>query len=324
LFDKIHSRKYDSSCCFLCSDDIDVNSQSAEHVIPKWLQNKYNLWSKTISLLNKSHIQYRYLKVPCCIECNNKYLRPIEDDIKDHTNYGFEGFKKIDKLKLYYWLGKIYYGILYKELFLLMDKASPNKGTILDTDFLDQLKAHYLFLQGIRGRHNFKGFFPASIMFFETQIPNDINQQWDFVDNILSMFIGIRIGNIGIISVLQDGGSLEEFGDIYDDFRKVPLHPIQFRELCANIAYRSTLFNRVPKFISHEDGIITTQQLPLGGLSSKPLYDEWSLEEYAEVLSFYTGYPLEVLQPIPGKVMSWMKDENGEIKFLDINNYPFE
>jgi hypothetical protein len=324
IFDKIESRNYDSSCCFLCGEDFDRDSSTSEHVIPNWLQKKYNLHNQTMVLLNYTSIQYKYLKIPCCKKCNNMYLSKIEDEVKNKLNGGFKSFKSINREILFYWLGKIYYGILYRELFLLKDRADPDKGSIITPEFIDQLKAHHIFLQGIRKKHRFRDFFPASIFIFETQKTQEVDLQWDFMDNIKTMLIAIRMSDVGVIGVLQDGGTQESYLEPLSDFYQVPLHPIQFAEVVAIIAYRSLLFNRIPKYVSLNGGdIVETIQLSLQRLSSKPIFDEWNSSEYAQVLAFYTGLSVEEVSPISGKVMTWMKDDKGKVNYIDINKHPF-
>jgi len=239
IFKKINSRNYDSSCCFLCGEDINENSLTSEHVIPRWLQKRFNLWDQRIILLNQTSCPYRYLKIPCCKRCNNVYLKPIEDELKLRFESGFKEFKKINKEILFFWLGKIYYGILYREMSLLLDRSDIKKGFMMSSAFMKSFSSHWMFLQGIRGKHKFQDFFPASIFIFRTQKPKEIKLQWDFMDNLQSMFIAIRMGEIGVIAVLQDGETQEKMKNLLNDFFKIPLHPIQFQEVAAQISYKS-------------------------------------------------------------------------------------
>ncbi|NLI16297.1 MAG: HNH endonuclease [candidate division Zixibacteria bacterium] len=320
LFEKIEARNYDDSCCFLCGNEIKATSRSVEHVIPKWLQRKYNLWNQKLTLLNGTKLPYRSLTIPCCKKCNNEYLRPIEDKIKLYVDAGFDKFKRIDRTTLYYWLSKIFYGILYKELFLLVDRKNPMAGQILTPDFLDQFKAHYLFMQGIRKKHQLKGFLPASIFIFRAQELKNRDDQWDIVDNIPGMTLGLRMNKIAVVAALQDGGAQKSFRGLYGDFSRVNLHPIQFREVFSQIAYSSILFNRTPKYVSFANGkVATTIQMPLGGLSSKPLFDHWDNSVYSKLLSHYTGLPLDIVNPQPGLVRSWIRNNEGKLYFIDAN-----
>jgi hypothetical protein len=117
------------------------------------------------------------------------------------------------------------------------------------------------------------------------------------------------------VACLQDGGAVRySFGTEHDKYKKIALHPIQFAEATARIFYDLVRFNRVPKFILIEgNGIVQVVMNPLGGLSGKPLFREGDMEEYAQVLAHCSRLPLEVVHPVPGKVMSWLFD-SGKLK----------
>lgn len=321
IYKKIEANKFNEDCCFLCGTDLNITNKTLEHVIPRWAQSRYNLWDQKISLLNGTEINYRNLTIPCCSSCNNNFLQPIENKILKSIDKGVSAVRKLDRETVFYWLGKIYFGLMYKEMFLFEDQRNPKGGTILTSEYIKSFNAHYMFLQGIRKLHRFKEFFPASIYIVETQVPSKTEEQWDFLDNHLRMFISCRLGKVGIIAVLQDGGITKQLEEHLSEFFKVPLHPIQFRELSAKIFFKSTLINRTPKYISNDIGDrAETIQLPIMGLSNKPIFDDWDNDEYAKVLSLFTQSSLEFTNPEPGKVWTWMIDEEGNPNYIDVNN----
>lgn len=67
--------------CFLCGQDFDTGELGQEHVFAKWLQGKFNLWDRTLVLLNGTQIPYRNLKIPACGACNNVSLSKVEGQI---------------------------------------------------------------------------------------------------------------------------------------------------------------------------------------------------------------------------------------------------
>jgi hypothetical protein len=70
----------------------------------------------------------------------------------------------------------------------------------------------------------------------------------------------------------------------------------------------------VPKFILAEgNGRVQVALNPLGGLSGKPLFGKWKMEQYAQALAFYSRFPLQVIHPQSDKVMSWLFQE-GKLK----------
>lgn len=137
----------------MCGCVLTDKTKTEEHVIPKWLQKEFNLWDQKITLLNGTYIPYRLMTIPCCFECNNHHLKPFEDKIKAGFERGYEDFQKLDKEILFLWLGKIYFGIMYRELFLNLDRADPEKGTITNPGYMKSFYSHFLFLQGIRKLH---------------------------------------------------------------------------------------------------------------------------------------------------------------------------
>jgi hypothetical protein len=325
LFSAVTLRKFGRSTCFLCGKRLGSNNRSEEHIIPRWVQERFNIWNQRLTLLNDTDILYRQLKIPCCYECNNKHLQPIEVSVSKAVEKGYEAVANLDRNALFIWLGKIYYGILYKELFLAFDRSKSSKSSITDPDLLREYQMHHYFLQSVRVPMEFEQFFPASIFVFEIQMPSEPEYQWDFRDGLFNMFIGCRMGNVGLISVLQDGGAQQKFEYKLEQYKKIALHPVQFLEICALVYYKAFLFNRTPKYSIFElpDGTIKVVQLPLGGFSKKPLFDEWEYEKYANTLAGLLGIPVESIFIPPDNVMTWLHEEDGRIKHLDFQIFPW-
>lgn len=321
IFKQIEEHTFSAGKCFLCGCILKNENKTEEHVIPKWLQRHFQLWDQKISLLNGTLIPYRHLTIPCCLQCNNTYLKQFEDKIKATFEGGYEAFEKVDKELLFLWLGKIYFGIMYRELFLNLDRANPEKGTITNPKYIKSFYSHFLFLQGIRKLHSFNDFFPASIYLFKTQKPKDIQEQWDLIDSHITPFISIRMGEIGIVAVLQDCEATYQLRDSLDKHRDISLHPLQFREMTAKILYKKILMNRTPKFFTLQSGETTqTSLMSLQGLSNKPIFDDWNNDDYSLLLSHITGVPLDICQPEKGKVWTWLMDVTGNSIFIPIDN----
>jgi len=236
---------------------------------------------------------------------------------------GPQAVRKLGWKPLFLWLGKIFYGILYRELFLLFNRSANDGVTIASPEMLKKYEAHVLFLQQARETIELVDFCPGSFFIFETQNLRYPQYQWDFCDNIETMFIAIRMGRVGIIGILQDGGAQQYCEEGYKDLYDLPLHPIQFRELCAQFSYRSTLSTRTPKYFTIEGAPHKTYQLPLGGFSMKPLFEGWDPATYAKILSMYTGAPYEMIFEPPDKVRTILKDDQGRPIYRSFDDYPF-
>lgn len=290
---------------------------SVEHVFPKWLQAEYALWDQKLKLLNGTLLPYRQLTVPCCEECNTGHLSKVEGDVKGAVRGGFQKATKLPEDTWYLWAGKIFYGILRKELSLLLKRSNPKDGTIVTKEMLESFSNLHLFMQAFRGRHEFTGDKPYSVLICNL---HELGSPYDFRDNLLLSTLAIRLGEIGIIISFEDGGLIREsYGRYVEDVGGRKLHPIQFYELYAKVSYQIKLRQRPISYLtlSHADGqnIASTEVL-----DSSTQLGTWDQKEFAEVLRFHVSSWLsdhsQVVFVPPDKISSWMVNYQGELVLL--------
>lgn len=317
LRERIENRKIGDDVCFFCAHQHNKSSMSMEHVFPRWLQEKFDIWDNKISLLNKTMINYRQLLVPCCPQCNNKYLSKIERDVKFVCENGIKAVEDF-KLSLFLWLSKIWYGMLYKELFLPYDRSIPEFGNILDGEIINQYCDHLEFMQAARDEILLKDFDPFSIFAFECQTIDTPSLNYDYFDDAITMVSAMRMGKVGIIMVFRDGGAQSGFADALYEETPYPLHPLQFREMCAKIIYKESIRDRTPKRIAIEapGKIPEYYQLPLLGFSLKPYYRDWDIEIYAKYLSALSGIGIEDIYKPPNRIVSWLTDNHNQPRYI--------
>jgi len=128
--------------CFLCGKSLLAGDYTHEHVIPRWAQNRYELWNQQFILLNRTSIPYRQWTVPCCDQGTNYRLKPIEDSLAQTVERGRDAVMSLGHKILFLWLGKIFYGILYNELSLVVDRKDPQGITIITPEFLERYRRH--------------------------------------------------------------------------------------------------------------------------------------------------------------------------------------
>jgi hypothetical protein len=233
--------------CFLCANAISDGQYAREDVVPKWAQRQFNLWDEHLLLLNGTKIPYRQLKIPCCSDCNSNSLARVEAEVAQAVELGYSATKALDRQVLSLWLAKLYFGILYKEMFCKLDRSSQSNETIITPEFLRHFESLRFFLQQVKSTIQLVDFCPSSLFVFAAQRPSCPEQQWDLQDSVLTTpFIACRIGGVALFAVLADGGAQQLCEAEYDDIKDMPLHPIQFLELCAKIAYKSTLVTYIP------------------------------------------------------------------------------
>lgn len=301
-------------CCFLCGTRAAPITQ--EHVFPKWLQHRHDLWNQTIGLLNETTIQYRNLRIPCCSTCNQEDLSRLEGTISSAVVSGYEACAGLDARLLYLWAGKIYFGILRKEINLLADRSSAGLGSILPPESLKSFSELHLFLQAIRGRHAFSGEGPYSVLVCNL---HDVGspRNYCFRDSLFHMTLAVRMWEVGIIVALEDGGlTKSSYGRYVAAVAGRKLHPIQFDELYAKVLYQVSLVEGGVTYITSKSASgahpVRTHVLG-GGYLRQPSQEEFSKVLEPFVCDWLKSKDTETWFVPPNLVPTWMTDKSGAL-----------
>jgi len=309
----------DDSYCFLCGTEMGA-SATKEDLFPMWLQRKHNLFKKRLTLINGALIPYAQLKIPCCAQCNNEHLSRLENKISSAINSGYDACVNLDPVLLFFWTAKIFYGILRKELSLLVDRKEPGKGPIVPETLIQEYQNLHAFMQGIRRSMDFVGPLPFSILVANLHDLGEENN-FNFRDNIFCQTLSIRSESVGIIAAFADAGINNQSYSRYlleVDGRK--LHPVQFDELFAKVTYESHRLQTVPFFTvaANENRSLPIQVIT--HLPSRVITKEWDQEEYVHflenVLSEW-GIPPEGLFVPPNLVRTSMTNPDGSLMLFD-------
>ncbi|WP_392966889.1 hypothetical protein [Streptomyces sp. LN245] len=287
----------ESNRCFLCGCFLGAENRSLEHVFPKWLLDRYGIRKTKVRLLNGSEITYDKLLIPCCKQCNNEHLSQIEDEVASAFKSGITAVRRLSKNTLFVWVGKIYYGLMFRELSLKSDIRDPGSVNIMDPEFLSQFSSHHLLLQYARGLVTWRsGHSPASFLFFNCEESANARFNFDYFDVVNLPFIALRIGGVGVICCLQDWGRLEKYeGDeLLVRALSAELHPQQFREVAARAAYAISLLGTdVPHVPVYGPTTVEVLDPLLTGYFDEATRSEDNLESYAALLSLALHQPIE-------------------------------
>ena len=320
LLRAVFEHPLNNTACFLCAEPLTRETRTEEHVIPKWVQQKYDLWNERMGLLNGTFIQYRQLTIPCCNRCNNERLSTLESTVEVAVSSGYDGVLALPKFTLFQWLGKIFVGLLYKDLLLPFDRSDQSAGNIIDAESLKRFSMMHLWIQmasltSDAGNEN--EYCPGSIFLFRTQQPDTPKAQFDLVDATLANCIAIRLGDVGMVAdFLENGVHATMAEDSFQAYQGFPLHPLQFKEMAARIFYAATLIDvetEVEFYGSPDDFKIAFFWHPKENSSPR----EWKNEEYAHVLGNVMRFPEDqkVFDPIKG-VWTCLHNEDGSLRRL--------
>ena len=305
---------YDENVCFLCATNLNDSNRTKEHVIPKWIQEKYDLWEKKLILLNGTGIKYRHLTIPCCNKCNSNYS-VLEGIVKKAVETGVDAVRGLPKFLLFKWLAKIFLGILYKEIFLRNNIKNLKSESIVDYKYLGKNFSILHFWLQTSNKYETEVFVPGSVFIFETIMGESLAEQFDFLDNPEHRTLAIRLGSVGLIGdFLENGIHYEAMRDsVLPNYENHVYDPIQFRELASKIFYKAYLLevDTLISFTAKDDGSLQCLLKYEVASDDDSIFHEWKQQEYAQFLSFYVGLPVEQIFKPPNYVLSWIPWDNG-------------
>lgn len=196
----------DNETCFICGR----KAETVEHVIPKWLQHRYNLWDEQLSLPNGTNIPYRSLVVPSCAKCNNEVYGSLENRVSSGAASDSDIWK---------WANKIHYALGYKDRFFEWDRSNPKYkiGDVISSDDPIERDRHFL--------HCVSGDFTTDPDPFGSVFKFDFGStvEFAFAHIIHSSSLSFCLGNVGYIVFVTDGQALrreEGLNKYFDSFPK--------------------------------------------------------------------------------------------------------
>lgn len=261
-------------------------------MFPLWLQQKHELLDQQLVLLNGTTIPYHKLTIPCCGDCNNGPLADLEKEVEILLAGPFGKMSAEEEFRIFQWCSKLYYGLLYREMSLVLNRKHSGAEPIVPKEFLSELSTFHLFLTSVRRPFKFQGFLPYSLFVFEIASKADIAQNFDYIDTLYFhgingprglLFLAVQTGCFGIICVFQDNGlQKQNFQDEFDRWDGIPVHPVQFLEFASKSLYKHSLLTFTPRYtsISEDDDTSEVVVLPMGGGGGDAWHD-WNQTEYA-------------------------------------------
>lgn len=247
--------------CVMCREVLDDTTKTVEHIFPQWLQNKFDLWNKKITLPNNSKTPYRQFTVPCCKECNNGAMSAWEKIVQTATEKGYDEFIKLDEEIVVWWLLKIYYSKIVKELTFKDNIKNPQSAMMMSEKQLFEYRSIYFYMCELLKGTKFKNPKPYELYIFRTLGNND----FDYLDDISRHIVYMQINDILIICSFD---SFDIFSIQYkNEFEKLSkmeeVHPIQAIELFVKMVYYKShyKFDSIHKMSIDQNGVNISSEI---------------------------------------------------------------
>ena len=312
LFNPIENLHFNARTCFLTGADLDTEDQYIS-VFPEWILDRFSLRDKRFKMLDQvTGIQYQDIQLPCSQQVKNA-LDSLEEEIQSAFTKGYDEVKKIPEERLFQWMGKIVYGVLYNDLCLEISRAikkEKSKEFKLSPLLKERFGMFHLMLQSLIMPVEFKGIKPWTICIVKLKYSRDI---FNYKDEPMNLNFSLGMNGFGIIACLQDNGIVgNNQKEIINKIGEKILHPIQFEELCARFLYANYLLKYRSKYnikISEEKIII---EAILPEEKEDQLFAPWDDNMFAQVLAGYWepwGFAKNDIITLPDSPISFLEND---------------
>lgn len=288
LFNPFETLYFNQQTCFLTGEDLQ-SEQDQVCIFPAWILDRFSLRNKKFKMMDQvTAIDYEDLKLPCSPSVKN-VLSDLDEEIKNSFAEGFESVKKIPPERLFLWMGKIVYGLLYHDLnreIMRSGKHPKMKDFSLSSFLKERFGFFHLMLQSLIVPMEFKGLKPWSIEVVRVKYSQDT---FNFKDSGVNLNFSLGMSGFGIVACLQDNGAVsQKQKDIITKISDKMLHPIQFEELCARFIYSNYLLKSRPKYqIQITDEKVIVEAVAFAENASQPMFNTWDDSMFARVLADY-------------------------------------
>jgi hypothetical protein len=306
--------------CFICGSARGSKPFNDEHIIPKWLLRKYELYGSGIVMPNGYFSKYESHTVPCCTECNSYLGKTYEEPLRKAFDGGFKGISRLVKedglWKLFIWLNLLFFKQHYKDrLFRLqLDKRLEDDRTVADIYDVSRLHhIHCIIRSGYTGAVLDKSVL-GSIFILPAYTGDGNNKLFDYGDLTFARSVLLRLNDVAIIGLLCDSCAI---GSSIDMMKLVegPLSEIQIREVFAYHSYACAKLKTTPRFYSEMENNLYHIRAEI----KEPIVlEDFNLEEWGALFSWSLQtllndqVPEQVIKNIKSGKYTFLRNQQGE------------
>lgn len=320
LYNPFADFRFDNKTCFLSGEPATVQTQ----VFPAWLMRRFGLEDKPLKLLDESIRTYESFRLPCT-EAVAGHIDALEATVEQAFVAGYDAVSQLDKVTLFQWIAKLVYGMVFNEIQTgVRQHALSGEAMNFSQVLVHKFRNLHLMLQSVIRPMQFDGAQPFTIAV--TRVDNE-EGAFSYRDEINTLVFSLRMQDFGIIACLQDNGANGIYhADYLEKTDGQLLHTIQFEELCARVFYSAYLFARLPEYtVVPTAHTVYVEPMSSSDAGVRPVFDPWQVKTYGQVLENLWkpwGYTLFEIIKDPEHPMSFLLDENGELKAPETLDLP--
>ena len=187
-----------------------------EHVFPKWLLKRFDLWNEPLTLLNGTVIKYRQARHPLLPALRTTSTSPaLRIASKQPSRSAPVPWWSCQPGSIL-WMVKIYYGLLFRNLTLPVDQTNSAAGPIVTPDDLSRFR--FLPPDAPRaarhqGQHasRWHAWVVRDNAPAQTSTSGHASLNWDYLNIPHVPFLALRVGEVALFTGLEDFGAFVHF-----------------------------------------------------------------------------------------------------------------
>jgi hypothetical protein len=304
--------------CFICGISHAEADFNDEHVFPKWILRKYDLYKQSITLPNETKFKYNKYILPCCKQCNSLMGKKIEEPVRNLIDQGVEAVVQHIETEgawlFFVWLSLIFLKTHLKGKSLRYHRDHRQEDyTLFDTYNWKELHHIHCVARSFYTGCKIDPKVMGSFLTISAKIDSSY-QDFDYLDLHDSKTMLVRVSDICFITVLNDSGaSLVAFRNYLERFYG-GMSPLQLREVVAHLAFINLHLKNRPEFFTKVD-LHRGQHLMSSKSNDFVELSDYEQSEFGEILNFCCK---EILSACDDKNIEQIKDQvkQGKLTFL--------
>lgn len=283
LYNPFENLYFDDKTCFLTGKELQDGNEAIT-VFPTWVLEEYKYKYAHFKMMDTvTSIPYKDLKLPCSKQVKEAYEK-LDEEVYATFKNGCESVAALDELKLFQWMGRIVFGVLYHDLLL---EKKKNENFEISSRLKERFSYFHLMLQSLIAPVFLGELKPWSIAVVGLKYSKDI---FNYRDDTINLMFTLGMNGFGIVACLQDNGVIKKhYETLLNKIGKNILHPVQFEELSAKFIYSKYLLQYKPRYqFKTTETSLHVEALPVEETdTSKTLFKAWDNKTYASLLAEY-------------------------------------
>lgn len=236
--------------CFVCGVERKGAIFNDEHVIPRWVLKRYDLFGKDITLPNGKKFKYGKYKIPCCKSCNSLLGDGIEKKISEGFNGNFDEvmeFFNQNRNLIFVWICLLYIKTHLKDRMFQYDFKSDKK--IGDNYNWEELHHIHCMARSVYTGVNINQSVYGSMFIYPCD-EIDHGDKYDYIDLYGTGTVLIRLGGFFIICVIGDSKLTTKLVEDRTCRITGKLNFLQMRELYSRVTYENLRIIDKPRYLT--------------------------------------------------------------------------